>query len=316
MDEKPQDGVEMEEQRQREPVRAEEGVDLGAWFSTLRKQWWKISCLSLAVGVATLLYLFTKPNLYKSSAVIMPAGDEGKQNPAFGALASMGLAVGGPSRVEDLDILFKSNDLTVRVFNRHDHWPALLGDAYDNAAGTMRVSRLSRILGDGKAPKPPGDWDAVRYASKMLTVTTSRRSGSLTLSFESPSAQESAAIVKDYLDEAKNRLQEEAVNRATRNKKFIEEQIARTPDPMTRDRLYTLYGQEVEREMMARNREQFGFRIIDSPRVPDRKSKPQRAKTAVLATILAAPAWTLFFGYAGRRRETVPRSAVRDTSGG
>ncbi len=49
------------------------------------------------------------------------------------------------------------------------------------------------------------------------------------------------------------------------NKKFIEEQIGKTVDALNRDQLYSLLGQEVEREMMARNREQFGFRVIDSP---------------------------------------------------
>lgn len=76
-----------------------------------------------------------------------------------------------------------------------------------------------------------------------------------------------------------------------KNKKFIEEQIGKTVDALTRDRLYTLYGQEVEREMMARNREQFGFRIIDSPRVPDRKFSPRRGRDAVLATFVS-----FFFG--------------------
>jgi hypothetical protein len=55
------------------------------------------------------------------------------------------------------------------------------------------------------------------------------------------------------------------------NKKFIEEQIGKTVDALNRDRLYSLLGQEVEREMMARNREQFGFRIIDVPRIPASK---------------------------------------------
>jgi hypothetical protein len=95
------------------------------------------------------------------------------------------------------------------------------------------------------------------------------------------------------------------------NKKFIEEQIGKMVDALTRDRLNSLYGQEVEREMMARNREQFGFRIIDSPRIADRKSRPQRAKTAVLATLLAAPVWTIILGLMGRRRET-----DRPSSGG
>ena len=77
------------------------------------------------------------------------------------------------------------------------------------------------------------------------------------------SAEGSANIVKYFLDEGKSRLQEEALERATINKKFIEEQIGKTVDALTRDRLYSLYGQEVEKEMMARNREQFGFRVID-----------------------------------------------------
>jgi len=279
----------------------EDEIDLGVYFAILRKQWWKICGISLAVGVATLLYMFTKPNIYKSTAVIMPSLDEGKQSPALGALASMGISAGGPSKIEDLEVLFRSNDLTARVFTRHNHWPVLLGDAYDPATGMLRSSSpFSLERSKDKAPKQPGDWDAVRAASKAFVVTTNRKSGSLTLSFESTSAQESAAILKDYLDEGKNRLQEEALDRATKNKKFIEEQIGKTVDALNRDRLYSLLGQEVEREMMARNREQFGFRVVDSPRIPDLKSKPQRARSAVTATILSFLAACIFFVFRNR----------------
>lgn len=89
------------------------------------------------------------------------------------------------------------------------------------------------------------------------------------------------------------------------NKKFIEEQTRKTVDALTRDRLYSLYGQEVEKEMMARNREQFGFRVIDSSRVPDRKSGPQRGLTAILITFLVFLLGSSFFvihGIAGRKK--------------
>ena len=52
--------------------------------------------------------------------------------------------------------------------------------------------------------------------------------------------------MKYFLDEGKSRLQEETPDRAVRNKKFIEEQIGMTADALTRDRLYSLYGQEME----------------------------------------------------------------------
>jgi hypothetical protein len=66
-------------------------------------------------------------------------------------------------------------------------------------------------------------------------------------------------------------------------------QIGKTVDALTRDRLYSMYGQEVEREMLARNREQFGFRGIDTPRVRDQKSRPSRAKSAMVAMLLTVP---------------------------
>ncbi len=123
--------------------------------------------------------------------------------------------------------------------------------------------------------------------------------GTVSVSFESPSAQGSADIVKYYLDEGKSRLQEEALDRAVKNKKFIEEQIGKTVDALTRDRLYALYGQEVEREMMARNREQFGFRVVDAPRVPDRKFKPHRIVGLIMSAFLTFFAGWIFYIFRG-----------------
>src|SRR3989304_10327556 len=97
----------------------EDEIDLRIYFAILRKVWWKVALLSLVVGVVTLLYMFTKPNIYQATAIITPSVDEKKQNPALGALASFGVRGGGPSSIEDLDTVFKSDDLAVRVFRKY-----------------------------------------------------------------------------------------------------------------------------------------------------------------------------------------------------
>jgi len=279
----------------------EDEIDLGKYFAILRKEWWKIALLSLVVGVATLLYMFTKPNIYQATAVLTPEKDERRQSPSLGALASFGIDVGSPSRVEDLETLFKSNDLAVRVFKKYNPWPILLGDEYDPATGGIKVSAKNSSSGEAKKRKPLGDWDAIRAAKARLRVSVVKKANTISVSFESPSAEGSASMVQYFLDEGKSRIQEEALDRAIRNKKFIEEQIGRTVDALTRDRLYALYGQEVEREMMAKNRDQFGFRVIDSPRVPDRKFKPQRARSAMVAAILAFFVGCGYFVFRGKR---------------
>jgi uncharacterized protein involved in exopolysaccharide biosynthesis len=283
----------MEERQQ--PEYAEDEISLGEYLAILRPHWWKILGLSLAAGVVTFLLLFLKPNLYKATAVITPAAEEKKAVPALGALASFGIEIGGATKVEDLEALFRSNDLTVRVFRKHDLWPVVFPKRYDPKSGRLKACWTDRMFRGAQDLKAPGDWDAIRAAEDGLNVFVNRKMGTLSVSFESPSPEGSANIVRHYLEEGKNRLQEEALDRATKNKKFIEEQIGKTVDALTRDRFYSLYGQEVEKEMLARNREQFGFRVIDSPRIPDRKSRPARAISASLVFFFIFLASAMYF---------------------
>jgi uncharacterized protein involved in exopolysaccharide biosynthesis len=276
----------------------EDEIDLGKLIAVLRREWRKIALLSLAAGVVTFLLMLAMPNIYQ--AVIAPPLEEKKPNLTLGALSSFGIDVGSPSKVEDLESLFRSNDLTVRVFNNHVLWSIILPNKFDPITGKVKYSWIDRLVGNANEPKAPSDWDAIRAAKDRLKVSVNKKASTISISFESPSADGSAKIVKYYLDEGKNHLQEEAFDRASNNNKFIEEQIRKTVDALTRDRLYTLYGQEIEQEMMARNREQFGFRIIDSPRVPDRKFKPVRVQSAILVFFLSFLAGCVFIIVRGK----------------
>jgi uncharacterized protein involved in exopolysaccharide biosynthesis len=283
----------------------EDEINLGEYFAILRRNGWKIVLFSLAVGLVTLLVMFQFPNIYQATAVITPAVDEKRPNPALGVLASFGVDIGSPSKVEDLETLFKSNDLTARVFSKYNLWPIVLPDRFDPATGKLKPCWTDRLFHGEKGPRAPGDWDAIRAAKDRLNVFVNKKVGTISVSFESPSPEGSANIVKHYLDEGKTRLQEEAFDRASKNKKFIEEQIGKTIDALTRDRLYSLYGQEVEREMMGRNREQFGFRVVDGPRAPDRKSSPHRVLVALTGLFLFLPIVCGYFLVRGKGKRKV-----------
>lgn len=198
----------MEEQQNM--AHADGEMNPGLYFAILRKAWWKIFFFSLAVGIITAVVTLRMPNIYTAATIITPAGDEGKQAPALGNLASFGIMVGGPSKVEDLETLFKSNDLTVRVFGKYNLWPVVFADRFDPTTGKPRSSWIYRLLGRGSVPKSPGDWDAIRAVKGRMKISVNRRAGILSMSFESPSAEGSAAILKYYLEEGKSRLQEEA----------------------------------------------------------------------------------------------------------
>jgi uncharacterized protein involved in exopolysaccharide biosynthesis len=288
---------------------ADEEIVVGGYITVLLPHRWKIAILSLATGVITLFATFFMPKLYEASATIVPAREEDKPNISLGGLAaSFGLTVGGPTSLEDLEALFKSRELTVRVFRKYNLWPVISPDDYDPATGKIKVGWLERLKGGKGEAKPPGDWDAIRAVEDRKNVSVSRKLGTLSVSFESRSAEGSRDIVVYYFEEAKSILQEKALVRANRNKKFLEEQIGRTVDPIIRERLYTLYSKEVEREMLARNREQFGFTILDPSMAPDRKSRPRRARSAVAATLFSFPGWCALFLARERNRRKAGRS--------
>ena len=263
--------------------------------SVIRINLWKIVLLGFIVGFSTATWMFLKPNLYQASAILTPIAEDSKSSTALGALASFGLPVGSSSKLEELEALFRSDDLTVRVFQKHNLWPVVFGKDFDSTTGKLRIGWKDRLLFGRGGMEAPSDWDAIRAAEKSFKVSTNKKMGTLFIAFETLNPAGSAAIVRYYLDEAKSRLQEEALERATRNKQFLEEQIGKSMDPLSRERMYAVYGQEVEREMIARNREQFGFRIIDAPRVPDRKSGPERAWNITVASFLAFLAGCAYF---------------------
>ena len=276
----------MTEGRVREPIERNE-IAVGEIWAYLRPNFWKMVLVSLLISVVTFLFLLLKPNIYQAVAIISPPEGQAPTNSGQGALASIGVVIGGPSHAEDLETLFKSTDLAVRVFEKHDLWSIVYGTRFDSATRKLRPRWYERLGGVFDGPRQPRDWDAIRAARKCMKVVLNRKSNTISISFESPSPAGSAAMVGYFLEEGKSRLQEEALDRAVKNKLFIQQQIERTHDALTRDRLFALYGQEVEKEMMARNREQFGFRVIDAPRVPDRRLRPRRGLIAIAAAFVS-----------------------------
>lgn len=271
-------------------------IDLLAYARILWSAKWKIFAFTLLAGLVTLGYMMMIPNVYRATAVIKPeVPDDRRTSSALGALASVGIPIGGASRSEDLEMRLKSDDLSIQVFRKHDIWPILYPDSYNPKTGMLKTGGwVARLLGREEEVKL-SEWSAIGTGRARLKIGLDKRTGALSITFDSPSPEGSERILQYYLDEAKTRIQEETLNRANINKEFIQTQIAKTFDPLLRDRLYALYGVEVEKEMLAKNREQFGFAIIDSPKAPKNAIKPNRIRSLKISVFLSFLAGCAFF---------------------
>ncbi|MEW6488304.1 MAG: Wzz/FepE/Etk N-terminal domain-containing protein [Thermodesulfobacteriota bacterium] len=269
----------------------------GYWGLLWPRKFW-IGGVTALCAAAALLVAFSLPDAYRASAVIKPdqQADQGRGAASLGLLASFGLSLGAPSKAEDLEVLFHSRDLTARVFSRHDLWLWVYPDRFDPVTRTLRPGVADRLRGRGRSgPRAPDHWDAVRAAEDRLTVSVDRRSGVVSLAFDARDPDAAARILELYLAEGRGRLQEEALARARHNKEFLLSQTEATDDLIVRERLYLRYGEEVEREMLAKNSSQFGFVVVDTPRSPDEKHGPRRLLIGALAAAAAFLATCVFF---------------------
>ena len=223
-------------------------MDLGIYLGILRAGWRRLALLSVAAGAISLIVTFSVPNMYQATAVITPVTEEGRQSPSIGALASLGVVVPGPNKVEDLETLFRSKDLSVRTIAKHNLWAVALADRYDSATGKMKGGWLRRLIGLARTGRPPAAWDAIRAAERLLRVEVNKKAGTIAISFESTSPEASADVVRHYLEEGKDRLQEEALDRARLNKEFIQAQIGKTVDALNRERLRCIGFNAIVRE--------------------------------------------------------------------
>ncbi|HLA50198.1 MAG TPA: GNVR domain-containing protein, partial [Thermodesulfovibrionia bacterium] len=58
-------------------------------------------------------------------------------------------------------------------------------------------------------------------------------------------------------------------------------------DPLIRTKIYSLIAQQIETSMMAEVKENFAFKIIDPPRAPDKRIKPNRSRRVMISFMVS-----------------------------
>lgn len=270
-------------------------MDIREMIRVLWARKWIIMGITAFVGAATLGLGMLQKNVYRASAVVKPVEERegGGASQIGGMLSGFGIDFGGSSDIQSLAVLFKSQELAVRVFGSDNLYLKLFPDWEKAKSGSLLA--FGNSPEDTKPGGGPSDWDYIRAAQKFLAVQPEIKKKIITVSFDSNSPGLAAEIVGKFMSEAKNLLQDQALSKATKNVKFLEDLIRNTHDPMAKDKVFSLYSREIEREMLARNKDQFGFVVVDSARVPDKKIAPHRLKRAIIASFLVFLACAVYF---------------------
>jgi len=223
------------------------------------------------VTAATAIISLLQTPIYEAKAVIIPSGVVSKDTGPASFLASQfGIAPPTtPISAEIVNIL-KSLTLKEKIINRYNLLPLFFG---------KKPSKEQ----SGDDPM----WAGIRYLASITKVNFIQRDNIVEISIQFNDPKIVRDLVNYTLAELNEHMSYEAKRVANTNKKYLEVEIDKVADPFIRAKIYGLIAQQIETVMMAELKENFAFKMLDSPRIPDRRIKPKRTQMVLIAFIVA-----------------------------
>jgi uncharacterized protein involved in exopolysaccharide biosynthesis len=267
--------------------------------------------------IATIIVSLLMTNIYESKAVIMTV--EAKSSSGGGMAAALMGQMGGLSNIvgtpdsasaAEISMLLNSNILREKIINEYNLLPVLFSKQWDEEKKTWKkggfslnpltyVSKLITAVkpADKKAVKKeagvPDIYEGLRALDDIISIQNVKGKGlvskdttiNISAQFDDPVI--AANLVNYFITALNDHMSKEAKRVAALNKKYLEEQLPLNSDPLIKQKIYTMIAQQVETAMMAEVKENFSFKVIDPPMVPDKKIKPKRAQMVVLSFVVS-----------------------------
>lgn len=278
-------------------------IDLKELFLVLWAGKFLIVAITAVFAISSVLYALSIPNQYKATALLAPAqADGGGLSSALGqlgglaSLAGVSIGEGRSSEAQIAQEIMKSwsfveafisdNDLAVEVFaaqgwNKGSGELKINSNVYDTEENTW-------LLKDAETGElvPPTSWKLFQRFSGMLAVSQDKQTGLVSVSIEYYSPQ----VAKEWLDliivAINEHMQERQVAKVSRNISYLEAQIAKTSIAEMREVFYTIIEEQTKNKMVAEASPDYAFVTVSPSMIPELKSKPNRALTCVLGTLL------------------------------
>jgi uncharacterized protein involved in exopolysaccharide biosynthesis len=241
---------------------------------TWRKKWLIVAivlvCTIAGAGAGLLLV-----KQYRAEIVISPVADSptgiagGLSSLAsqYGELASMaGISMSGKGTKEEAVATLSSELITETYVRDENLLPVLYAKKWDAAAKRWKPSDPSKI---------PTLWKANQYFKKSIReVKQDKQTGLVTMRITWSNPIAAAKWANDLVRLTNQYLRDKAINESDRNIAYLNEQAAKTSVVEVRTAIYSILKEEVNKQMIAKGRDEYALKVIDPARAPEISSSP------------------------------------------
>jgi len=277
---------------------------------TYRKTLIRLTALG---GLSSIIIALNLQIIFTSTSVVIPNEQEQSSSltQRFGGLASLaGIEPGSGLMTKDRIAIAKIGSLQFFKENLYDKIIVDLAAAQDWDPDTNELiydPDIYDVENDILFEKPSFQ-QAYESFSSSLNVVENPITGLTSISIEhfSPTiAMEWATLVVNGVN---NSMREEDKEEARLAIDFYQKELVNTSIKSVKDLFSELIEQEQQKFMLANVREEYVFKIIEPPVVPEKRTRPSRAKFCIIYTFifgLISVIFVLIFDYFRKNRKEI-----------
>lgn len=227
-----------------------------------------ITVIFAAAGVT--YALLTEPT-YRADSVLVEVRDDG-----MGGAASLANQLGGIASIVGVNF---------GAANSANNGKAVLQSRRLSEEFVRRYVPLQALI---ETPGPKRTmWHAVKsFRADVLNIDEDTRSGEITVSITWKDPKTASDYANKYVALANELVRSRTLEEATRNIKYLNEQIELTNVIELRRVMYNLIETETKRLMLANSRVDYAFTVIDPAVAPEVREGPKRARMSIIFTMV------------------------------
>ena len=261
----------------------EDEIDLKELLGIFWRRRLLISAVALACFSSALILAFVMPKKYTATTVLQPVqstssgmGGAGSFLSEYKGLASLaGVSMPGDLRKEKAIALLKSRLIAEKFIRTEDLLPTLYSSRWNARQNKWRVGIHVPTL-----------WEGSQYLKKIARVSEDSKTGLVKLSVTWKNSAVAAKWANDLVALTNEFAQNQAVQRARRDIRFLDRQAKKTQYVEERQGIFSIMQDELTKEMMAKGTRQYLLTVIDPAFAPEKPSFPKPILWSILGLLV------------------------------
>jgi len=273
----------------------EDEIDLRELFATIWGNKYKIIIFTFIVISLTLTYALKLPNSYKSSVILAPQEQsKGASLGGLSALAGMaGINLGGSSMdaYNSMNTIINNNAFEEMIIKKYNLDKKLTPEYMDKnlvfALGYRGIYDMFSSKAKNDKSKDEIIFDTIKKLKKIVSLSSDKKSGAITLSTELPDRFLAEELLKIYLNETTTYLRKLDMQDISKKLKYYKNELSSISDIELRTQISQLISSLIQKKVLSSASEYYNVRLMTKPYIPfiKDKSKPKRALILIVAFI-------------------------------